>query len=69
LSPLYADAAKQLKDKKVGMFEINCAEFPDFCHAHEIKGYPTLKSFFKDQTYEEFESHDGAMIVDYLTRF
>lgn len=68
LAPLYEDAAKQLQDKKVAMFELNCAENLDFCQNHEIKGYPTLKSFFKDEAYEEFDNHEGSMIVDYLTR-
>lgn len=71
ISPVFEDAAKRLKEKNVMMFELNCAENyenNDLCRNHDIQGYPTLKSFFRDESFEEFNSHDMNMIVDYMTR-
>jgi protein disulfide-isomerase-like protein len=57
LTPIYVDAAKQLKkakEKDIKFGAVDCTKEQDLCQRYGIKGYPTIKTFVngKSKTYE-----------------
>lgn len=46
LAPAWKDVADNLKDdEKIVIAEVDCTKQRELCAAHQIRGYPTLKTF------------------------
>ncbi|KAF7422221.1 protein disulfide-isomerase precursor [Pleurotus ostreatus] len=67
LTPHYEQAATSLKASNIKIADVDCLEDADFCEAHEVQSYPTLKVFRYGLWVSDYTGpHQADGIISYM---
>ncbi|KAF9487237.1 protein disulfide isomerase [Pleurotus eryngii] len=67
LIPHYEQAAALLKANNIKIANVDCSEEADFCEAHEVQDYPTLKVFRHGSWVSDYTGpHHADGIISYM---
>eukprot|EP00210_Caulerpa_lentillifera_P004532 g4324.t1 len=67
LAPAWAQLGDRYKgNANVEIAHVDCTEFKEICKTEEVKGYPTLKTYFSGKAHQRYQ---GQRDIDSLAKF